>query len=171
MKIAIISDIHDHDKNMYMALRDLKKREIGEMICLGDIIAPNVLESLITTFDKNIHMVLGNNDGDIGKFTVLAEKHPKFQLYGHFGEVDIDDIRFAFTHAPQMSHALARSGMYDVVLFGHTHAQHSEIIGNVLLANPGAIRDPFVPENHSSFAIIDTKKPKEIEFIEMSSLS
>jgi uncharacterized protein len=167
MLIAIASDSHDHDKQIEKLHDELRNHKVKELIHLGDMIAPTSFRQLIQGFDGDIHAILGNNDGDIEKLYKTASEYDNVQLYGIFGETTIDGIHLAFTHKPTTSHALARSGMYDVVLHGHTHIQHTEIIENCMIVNPGAIRPPLEKDHHASFAIIDTEKPKEVEFIEL----
>ncbi len=42
MKIAIISDIHGNLEALKETLKDIKKRNVDKIICLGDIIAKGV---------------------------------------------------------------------------------------------------------------------------------
>lgn len=39
MKIAIISDIHGNLEALKSTLKDIEKRKVDQIICLGDIIA------------------------------------------------------------------------------------------------------------------------------------
>lgn len=170
MKIAIISDIHDHDIELAKALEMIRESGAEQMIVLGDIVAPTSLEQLVTGFTGQIHLVFGNNDGDIFHLSKSEHEHRNLTIYGYFGEVEIDGVRIAFMHEPRATHAFARSGMYDLVLFGHLHAQHAEIIEKTLIASPGAIRPPLPSlknEQDSSFALFDTTKPTLIEFVNL----
>ena len=42
MKIAIISDIHGNLEALTATLEDIEKRNVNEIICLGDIIAKGI---------------------------------------------------------------------------------------------------------------------------------
>ena len=42
MKIAIISDIHGNLEALKATLKDIEKRKVDKIICLGDIIAKGV---------------------------------------------------------------------------------------------------------------------------------
>ncbi len=168
MKIAILSDIHDHDQELARTLERVRETGAEELIFLGDLCAPSMIDLLMRGFPTGrVHFVFGNNDGDIQHITMKAAEHPRLQIYGEIGEIELGGTRIVFMHKPTVAHALARSGMYDLVLHGHTHIQHAEIIGQALVANPGAIRPPLTPEHDMSFAVYDTAKPRLIEFINL----
>ena len=167
MRIAILSDIHDHDVQLSIALEMIDTQSIDQMLLLGDIVSGSSLRQLLEHFKHPVHLVFGNNDGDVRALSNFSGLYPQLDIHGAFGEVEIDHMRIAFFHMPQMAHPLARSGMYDVVCYGHTHISHSEIINNTLIINPGAIRPPLAEEHDSSYAIIDTTSPTTCEFIQI----
>ena len=63
MKLGIISDIHDKVDILRKALDILQKTDA--LICCGDLCSPFVIRELGTHYNKEIHLVLGNNDADI----------------------------------------------------------------------------------------------------------
>lgn len=64
MKIALISDIHSNLEAFQAVLKDIKKRKIKKILCLGDIIgyaaSPNECIELIK--ENNIPPIMGNHD-------------------------------------------------------------------------------------------------------------
>lgn len=64
MKIAIITDIHGNLEGLSAILKDINKKNIDRVICLGDVIGlgPNSQECLSLLIDNNIDMVLGNHE-------------------------------------------------------------------------------------------------------------
>ena len=64
MKIAIFSDIHGNKEALESIIEDIKKENIDEIICLGDIlgIGPNPKECMDLIINNNIKMVLGNHE-------------------------------------------------------------------------------------------------------------
>jgi len=64
MKIAVISDSHDHLLAIRAALRKATEAGAEVLIHCGDLVAPFVISEL-KTFGGPVHVVLGNNDGDI----------------------------------------------------------------------------------------------------------
>ena len=48
MKIAIISDIHENFHNLILALQEIQKREVEQIICLGDLMNAGVAKVMAT---------------------------------------------------------------------------------------------------------------------------
>ena len=69
MKIAIISDIHGNLEALKTTLKDIEKRKVDKIICLGDIIAKGVHpKECIELVRKNCEIVLqGNCDEHFSK--------------------------------------------------------------------------------------------------------
>lgn len=64
MKIALISDIHSNYIALESVLEDIKKQDIEQIFCLGDLIGyapyPNKIFSLLN--DSSIKSITGNYD-------------------------------------------------------------------------------------------------------------
>ena len=136
MRIAILSDSHDHLWNLAAALE--KIQDADALICCGDLCSPFVLD-VLRRFTKEIHVVFGNNDADLYRITAKASKLPQFHLHGEFFEHEFDGKRFAVNHFDYIAKPLGASGKYDVVCFGHNHEYEIGRSGNCLLINPGPI--------------------------------
>lgn len=62
MKIAVISDIHGNLEALKATLKDIKKRKVDKIICLGDIIAKGVhSKECIELIKKHCEIVLRGN--------------------------------------------------------------------------------------------------------------
>ena len=62
MKIAIISDIHGNLEALKATLKDIEKRKVDEIICLGDIIAKGIHpKECIQLVRKKCEIVLQGN--------------------------------------------------------------------------------------------------------------
>lgn len=62
MKIAIISDIHGNLEALKATLKDIKKRNVDKIICLGDMIAKGVHpRECIKLVRENCEVVLQGN--------------------------------------------------------------------------------------------------------------
>ena len=48
MKIAIISDIHENFHNLILALQEMEKQGIQQIICLGDLMNSGIAKILAT---------------------------------------------------------------------------------------------------------------------------
>ncbi len=164
MLIAILSDVHDNWANLEKVLKYLKKQKIKTILCLGDLCAPSTLKMLVDNFKGKIHYVFGNVEGDLYQTTNTANKYKNVILYGQeLGELSIDGKRIAITHWPKTASALAKTGDYDLVFFGHTHRPDIKkfkplhVDRGIILANPGNIAGLFYKP---SFAIYNTKTGK-----------
>lgn len=151
MQIAIISDIHDHVRVLDAVLTGLPENT-DALICCGDLCSPFIIDQLAQApkIRSTIHVVFGNNDGDLFRMTKNARKYDigqnrKVHLHGAFAElvvwenelVDRETFerqhpngfslpalggpRLAMNHYPQIATTAALSGQYDVVCYGHNH--------------------------------------------------
>jgi predicted phosphodiesterase len=119
-KIAIISDIHGNLQSLEAIIKDIKNKNIDEVVCLGDTIAigPNPKECLEMIFEENMKIILGNHEEYFIKgahnFCEVGEGERKHQewvrsnlnekIENRLKELPyiiiekIEDITFAFTH-------------------------------------------------------------------------
>lgn len=63
-RLAIFTDIHGNLEALEAILKDIKDKEIDEVICLGDIIdiGPNSKECVDLLLDNNVKSILGNHE-------------------------------------------------------------------------------------------------------------
>jgi len=162
MNIAVISDIHDNIWNLDKALKIIEKRNIKTAIFCGDYCAPTTFKLIVGRFSKT-YCIWGNVDGEkyaIMKF-LMDERIENIEMLGDFGEIEIDNLKVAVIHKPEIAKGLAHSGLYDAVFHGHNHTASKEMVGKTLLANPGEVMGS---DGKPSFGIWDTKK-NDIEII------
>ncbi len=152
MKVAVLSDIHDNIWNLEKVLPELKEADV--LIFCGDFCAPFTLQMMAAGFPKDIHCVLGNNDGDALLLSRVAQEAGNVTLYPVLGEITLGGRRIAFTHYPEVGAALAASGEYDAVFNGHTHLRQKEMHGRTLWVNPGEVMGRF---GQPSYGFYDTE--------------
>jgi len=159
MQIAILADTHDNLATLEKALTWLKKEGVKTMIHCGDVCSPSMLKEMSKGFKGKIHLVFGNVDGD--QYSMLKAKGqgrlPNVVFYGEIGELKINGKKIAFCHKPAIGQALALSGKYDLVFYGHNHQPWEGKIGKCRLVNPGTLAGMF---NKATFAIYDTRTDK-----------
>ena len=143
MKVAILSDIHDRLDHLQAVLDELHHLEPGAICFLGDFCAPFTLLALAENVPSPIHVVFGNNDGDIFLLCQIAAKHAHVTLHGQFAELELGGRSIALNHYPEISRRLAESGAYDAVFSGHDHKRYVHRVGKTLWANPGEIMGRF----------------------------
>ncbi|MEL6821050.1 MAG: YfcE family phosphodiesterase [Calditrichota bacterium] len=152
MRIALISDIHDHRSKLKRALEGISEADL--LICLGDLCSPFIIKDLGEGFSGPIHIVFGNNDGDLFRITETAKSFDHIMLHGEIADLMLDGKRIAITHFDTVARMLATSDFFDLICFGHNHTYEVSKVGNSLLVNPGEIMGEI--SGISSYAIYST---------------
>ena len=160
MRIAIFSDIHDNVWKLAAALHAIEAAD--ELICCGDLCSPFIVHQMARGFQGPIHIVFGNNDGDLFRITANTQKYDHVQVHGEIMRRELDGKRIACNHYDTIGRSLAASGEFDMVCFGHNHVYEVARIGKTLAINPGPIMGAkFAPDASpvdvaSTFVIYDT---------------
>jgi putative phosphoesterase len=129
MNISVISDSHDNIWKLEEAILILGQTDAE--IHYGDIIAPFVVKRLAEGLGEiPVHIVWKNNDGDKRLLSKVAEQAGIISIHGDFAKLELGGKHIAINHYPEISRAIAMSGNYDLVCFGHDHSAHEERIGN-----------------------------------------
>ncbi len=153
MKIAILSDIHDNLPKLRAALA--RCQEAAVLICCGDLCSPFVAKELGLGFQGPVHIVFGNNDGDRFRLPANAARFPNLQFHGEEAELTLGGKTFFVNHFDGIGRAVAKSGAFDVVCFGHNHKCEVTPMGCTLVINPGEIYGLL--QGHSTFVLYDTE--------------
>ena len=139
MKIAILSDIHDHIWNLEKAEEIITKEKCEAIVFCGDMCAP-FTAGILGAWGLPTHAVFGNVDEDHWAMVQRGGKNFfAIPLTQEFGEQELGGKKIAFCHYPKLGELLATTGQYDAVFHGHTHKTYQKKVGNTLLANPGAV--------------------------------
>jgi uncharacterized protein len=139
MRIAILSDSHDHIPNLRSAVTYCNAYNVNMLIHCGDLISPFMLEEL-AAFGGAVHLIYGNNAGDQHLISrSCGTRFPAITHHGLFGAVEAAGRRLAFTHYPELAVGLASRDGFDVVCCGHNHRYQVKQIGTTLLINPGEL--------------------------------
>jgi putative phosphoesterase len=158
MKIAVLSDVHDHVWNLRAALAELG--EAQALLVCGDLCSPFVVPLLAEGFaGRPVHVVFGNNDGDLYRIAVNARAFDDVELHGELATLELGGLRVAVNHYPAIAEGLAQSGGFDLVCYGHDHRFAVSRRGAALLANPGTLLgyDPGARADvPATFLVVDT---------------
>ena len=138
MKIAVMSDSHDHLDNVEKAVALAAEMGAEVLLHCGDICSPFVVDRL-APFNGPVHIVFGNNDGDQMTISRIAERFPNVTVHHHTGVIETDHGLVAFTHYPEHGKGLAATGNYAAVFSGHTHMRMSEDVNGTPHVNPGEV--------------------------------
>jgi len=125
----------------------------GALIYCGDLCAPFTLKQIGDEFDGPVHVVLGNNDGDVLLLSRIANRLDNVTLHGPFAYLEFEGRGIAVNHYPPLARDQAASGRYDLVCHGHDHEANVERIGQTLLVNPGEVMGRL---GASTYALYDT---------------
>lgn len=164
MRVAVISDIHDNVWNLEKALAMPELQHADAMLCCGDLCSPFIIHLLGKAYTKPIHIVLGNNDGDIVSIIENSRKYSNIHIHGEYFKGTFGDRTVAMNHYPDKARSIAQNGGFDIVCYGHNHTMvNNEMVGNTLLINPGAIMGYHggeLKESTPTWLLIDTVQLK-----------
>ena len=140
MRIAIISDSHDHHQNVLRAVAVFNSQKVNYILHAGDIISPFTAEAFSKVEDAKFIAVFGNNDGEK---LYLKSKIKEFggEIHEDTYKGNIGGRRIFMTHKPDVVEEVAGSGNFDLVIYGHTHKQDIRRVGKTLVLNPGESTD------------------------------
>lgn len=153
MNVALVSDTHDNLQAVDGLVKALKERGINIVLHAGDIIAPFTLKRFQ---GFQLRFIFGNNDGERAGLISVANQLG-LEALGDFGCTEVSGRRIAIIHGTDeaLVKAVASSGLYDVVLRGHTHKLEITEIGATLVVNPGEVCGYLTGEK--TFVVYDTK--------------
>lgn len=132
MIIGIISDTHDNLDLLKKAVSLFNERKVEHVIHAGDFTSPftfRVLNNLGCSFTG----VFGNNDGD----KLLLKKRSEGRVFRQPHMLELAGRKIVVVHEHHIVDALADSGHYDLVIYGHTHEPDVRKVGKTLVVNPG----------------------------------
>lgn len=132
MLIGIISDTHDNLTTIKKAVELFNEKKVEHVIHAGDFTSPftfRVLKELKCGFTG----IFGNNDGD----KLLLQKFSDGRIFNQPYIFDLAGKKIVLIHEHFIVDALADSGHYDLVIYGHTHESDIRKVRNTLIVNPG----------------------------------
>jgi len=140
MKAGIISDTHDHHKNVLTAIDIFKENKVRYIFHAGDLVAPFTAAAFADVESAKFIAVFGNNDGDR---LLLSEKIQEFggQIHPYCFKGEVGGKKIYMTHTQHHIEEVAGSQRYDLVIYGHTHEQDIRKVGESLVLNPGESTD------------------------------
>ena len=110
------------------------------LLCCGDLCSPFVVHLLGRAYSSPIHIVLGNNDGDVAAIIGNSRNYSNIHIHGEYFRGRLGACTVCMNHYPDKARTIAQNGGFDLVCYGHNHTLVSdEMVGNTLLINPGAL--------------------------------
>ncbi|MDM8546696.1 metallophosphoesterase family protein [Candidatus Venteria ishoeyi] len=144
MRICILSDSHDNIPVLCAAVASAKAQGAEAVLHCGDVVAPSTLAK-IQKFELPVHVIHGNNTGDLYALSRLSHKTDSLiHYYGQDASLELAGQRIFLVHYPHYAKAMAVTGDYDLVCCGHNHRAEIRSIetikaGTCILCNPGTV--------------------------------
>jgi putative phosphoesterase len=159
MRVGVVSDSHDNVSAIRRAGEELRRRGVGLVLHAGDWVSPFSARILREALGEGVRIVgvWGNNEGERPFFLEVARKFG-VEVAGEAAELEVAGRRVAVYHgtSPVLLRALVESGLYDVVVYGHTHQAVVERRGGTLVVNPGELCGCLT--GRSTYAVVDLDK-------------
>lgn len=159
MLIGIIADTHDNLIYTRKAIELFNKRKVEHVIHAGDYTSPFTLK-LFKELNCKYDGVFGNNDGD--KLLLLEKSEGNIHNQPYI--FTLNNKKIIVMHEHHVIDALADSGHFDLVIYGHTHEPDVRKVKYTLIVNPGEAGTWLY--GTSTVALTDLNK-MEAEIIEL----
>jgi len=150
MKIGIMADSHDNIPALVKAVSVFNDAAVALVLHAGDIISP-FMEKPLRNLKAEFIAVFGNNDGEILGLSKVFEG----KIFHSPHLVEFKGIKILLMHEPDNLDALAISGKYDCIIYGHSHEVDIRK-DPTLVVNPGECGGWL--SGRRTVAIWDTKK-------------
>lgn len=159
MLIGIISDTHDDVTMLKKAVDLFNKRRVSHVLHAGDIISPFNFE-IFRELKCDFSAIFGNNDGD----KLLLKTKSDGNIHNQPYITTIHKRKIVVLHEPDLVNALSECGLFDFVIYGHTHRTDIRKANNTIIVNPG--KASRLIRGKVTVAIIDLNK-MNVEILEL----
>lgn len=150
MKIGILSDSHDDMAAIARAVALFNTEGVEQVIHAGDVVSPFTFE-VFSSLLAPLVGIFGNNDGD--RLMIQERSGGAFHAQPHI--TLLAGRKVVIVHEPHLVKALADSGDFDIVIYGHTHLAEVQRYGKSLVVNPG--KTARLHKGLSTVAILDAE--------------
>jgi putative phosphoesterase len=158
MLIGIISDTHDNQDKTRKAIELFNSKDVEYVIHAGDYTSPFTLK-LFKELNCKYVGVFGNNDGD--KLLLLERSEGKIHYQPYI--FTLQNRKIVVLHEHQLVDALADSGHFDLIIYGHTHEPVVKKVKNTLVVNPGEAGKWLYGKSTVALADLDKMEAEIIE--------
>lgn len=132
MLIGIISDTHDNLNLTRKAIDLFNMKKTDFVIHAGDFTSPFTLKLFKELTCKYVG-IFGNNDGD----KLLLLERSGGNIYNQPYIFTLNNKKIIVLHEHHLVDALADSGHFDMIVYGHTHEPIVRRVKHTLVVNPG----------------------------------
>ena len=166
VRIGILSDTHDNLPLVDRAAAMLAALSPGLVLHAGDFVSPFVIPRLVAALPCPCIGVFGNNDGDRALLAAKARESGNLEIHGSFMARLIDGRSVALLHGHEAGavEEITGTGLFELVVHGHTHRPSVTEKGGTLLVNPGEACGYLTGK--PTVAVLETG-PMEAEILEL----
>ncbi|MDP6776737.1 MAG: metallophosphoesterase [Candidatus Latescibacteria bacterium] len=158
-RIGLMADSHDNKGAVGGAVEMFNTRGVGTVLHAGDYIAP-FNARWMAPLKAPMVGVFGNNDGE--RFGLCALFEPIGTIHRGPHVVERAGRRILLMHEPDELDALAASGAYDAIVYGHTHAIDVRP-GPTLIINPGEAGGWMTDRSTVAVLDLETMEPEVVD--------
>ena len=150
MKVCIVSDSHDRADPLARAVHEAKALGAEAVIHCGDLIGAQTVKPALAA-GLPVHAIHGNNLGDAQAMHFQSRKSGgQLQYHGAEAQLELAGKRIIVVHYDHHGYAMACTGDWDLVCFGHSHVAETRRVANVKggkswLVNPGTVAGLAAP--------------------------
>jgi len=149
MLIGILSDTHDDMASIRRAVDAFNSRGVSHVIHAGDVVSPFTFE-LFGALQCNMTGIFGNNDGD----RILLTQKSKGNIHSQPFLMTFNEKNIVVVHEPDLVGALADSGHFDLIIYGHTHTPDVREVNGTRIVNPG--KTALLHKGKSTIALLES---------------
>ena len=162
MRVGILSDTHDNIEAVARVVKEFNARQVDFVIHAGDYCAPFSLRPFRELACDWLG-VLGNNDGETEGLTAVS----RGRIKPGPAVLKQEGKRILVDHMNPLRDALAKSGQFDLLVFGHTHTLEVYREGECLCVNPGEVCGYLTGRRTAVCLDLDGLDPDRVEIISM----
>ncbi len=151
MLVGIMADTHDNQPMTKRAIELFNTRKVDYMIHAGDFTSPFTVK-LFRELKCKYTGIFGNNDGD----KLLLLERSEGNIRNAPLVLTLNNRKILVIHEHHIVDALAESGHFDIIIYGHTHEPLIKKVKNTLLINPGEVCGWLYGK--STAAVLDIEK-------------
>jgi len=159
MLVGIIADSHDDMEALARAVDLFNRRGAAAVVHAGDFVSPFTFE-MLRNLEGEFTGIFGNNDGD----RLLLRERSGGTIHNQPLITDLGGKKAVVVHEPAVIEALADSGDFDLVIYGHMHEAAVRRRGKTMVVNPG--KAARLHRGAATVALLDT----EVMEVEICSL-
>lgn len=158
MLVGIMSDTHDNLIYTKKAIDLFNTKNVGFVIHAGDFTSPFTLKLFKELACKYVG-IFGNNDGD----KLLLLERSEGNIHNQPYLFTLHNKKIIVLHEHHIIDALADSGHFDMVVYGHTHEAVVKKVKNTLVINPGEVGTWLYGKSTVALADLDKMEAEIVE--------